>query len=258
MNKKRLLTRADDAGLSRTVNRAVAASARQGIVRNISLLAPGPEITGAARSLKAVQGTVDFGLHVCLTAEWQNLRWGPVSPASDIPKIVQDDNSFFHAVDDLSAQSPNVDDLMIEVRAQFDRLTELGFTLSYVDEHMGVGRIDGFADGLRAFCKEKGLIYDRDLAEGERYTRLPGWSGPAEHPGTELADQLAATPPGTYLLVGHPGYKENDVLRLRRPGQDAGIEGLARNRQRRMFMDIEIVDYCETSGIRLLRYTDLA
>jgi hypothetical protein len=45
---------------------------------------------------------------------------------------------------------------------------------------------------------------------------------------------------------------------VRGPGQKPGEVMMARSRERRMFADIEIVDYCEVAEIRLLRYSDLA
>lgn len=62
----RLVTRADDAGSSRSANRAIHQTATQGIARNISLMACGPQIEDAAKSLCDLDG-VDFGLHVCLS-----------------------------------------------------------------------------------------------------------------------------------------------------------------------------------------------
>ena len=44
MDSIRLVTRADDAGLNKTVNRAIRSAANDGIVRNISLMAPAPAI----------------------------------------------------------------------------------------------------------------------------------------------------------------------------------------------------------------------
>ena len=84
----RLVTRADDAGLNLTSNKAIRASVRQGIVRNVSLLAPGPYIEHAAETLGDLAGQADFGLHLCLTAEWANLRWGAVSDPKNVTSVL--------------------------------------------------------------------------------------------------------------------------------------------------------------------------
>ena len=253
----RLVPRADDAGLNATVNRAIRSSVNAGIVRNISLMAPAPAIEDAAAVLTELAGTVDFGLHVTLTAEWESPRWGSVLDPDRVRSALRRDDTFHISVSDLAETMPDADELMAEVEAQHAKLTELGFPLAYLDEHMLVGMVPGLAERLQQFAESRGLVVDRGLRDRGQIIGLPGWEGPEEHPGTELADHLAGTEAGTYLLVGHPGTKDEEMQRLRLPGQRPGDVATARNRERRMFMDIEIVDYCDNSGIRLLRYSEL-
>jgi hypothetical protein len=144
---------------------------------------------------------------------------------------------------------------MAEVEAQLELLTNLGFSISYMDEHMLVGRTPGLAARLAEFADAHNLIYDRTLREKGTLTDFPSWNGPGEHPGTELADQLSTMSDGTYLLLGHPVHKDEELKRIHLRGEPAGKMLQERNRQRRMFMDIEVVDYCENVGIELCRYT---
>ncbi len=253
----RLVTRADDAGVNKTANKAIRSSVRQGIVRNISLLAPGPEIEGAPDVLGDLADQVDFGLHVCITAEWQNLRWGPVSDASRVTTLLREDDSFPYDCSELESLSPNIEEMMIEVSAQFDKLKALGFPITYLDAHMDVGCVAGLSARLTAFAEHNRLLHSEVLQKTGKIGPIPGWSGPSEHPGTELADHLATIEKGTYLLVGHPEFKTDEVEDLRLPGHSIGEILLSRNRERRMFADIEIVDYCENVGIELLKYSDL-
>ena len=141
--------------------------------------------------------------------------------------------------------------------AQYERLCSLGFNIAYVDEHMLSGSITEVRDGIVSVASRESLIYDRELAESAAIGPLPNWTGPGPHPGTELADHLSATQPGTYLLVGHPGFKADEMQHLRFDwgGHDDILQ--QRSRERRMFADIEIVDYCENAGITLLRYTEV-
>ncbi|MBT3273903.1 MAG: ChbG/HpnK family deacetylase [Spirochaetales bacterium] len=257
MSGIRLVTRADDAGMNLTANKATRASVRQGIVRNISLLAPGPQIEHAAETLLDLSSIANFGFHVCLTSEWANLRWGPVAEPETVSSLLREDGSFPADCDELSLLKPNVDEMMAEVDAQFRRLNDLGFTIQYLDAHMGVGSFPGFGEKLAAFADAHGLLYSDQLIKEGVFAEIPGWQGPAEHPGTELADHLSTTEAGTYLLVGHPAFKTEETERLRLPEGNRGEVLLPRNRQRRMFSDIEIVDYCENVGIELMRYSDL-
>jgi hypothetical protein len=161
-------------------------------------------------------------------------------------------------VADLNDGGPDAGAMMDEIRAQFELLKNLGFALRYVDAHMGVDSVPGLAERVAEFARDEGLVNNRELLESGAIVRLPGWPGPDEHPGTELADHLAQVTPGTYLLVGHPATKDEEMQRFRHDGQAPGEIALERNRQRRMFMDIEIVDYCENVGIDLLRYSEVA
>ena len=254
MSEIRLVTRADDAGMHPVANRAIRDSVTHGIARNVSLMAPAPAIRNAYEFLADLDGVVDFGLHVTLTAEWETLRWRPLSNEGAL-SFVRPDGTMHCTVAQLADAKPDLDAMMREVEAQYDLLTNLGFRLGYLDEHMRVGDVPGLAERLGAFARERRLIFNRGLLADGKFAPLPGWAGPKEHPGTELADHLAQTTPGTYLLVGHPATKDEEMHKIRHEGQDAGEEALSRNRQRRMFMDIEIVDYCENVGIELLRYS---
>ncbi|TVQ22063.1 MAG: ChbG/HpnK family deacetylase [Spirochaetaceae bacterium] len=256
MSGIRLVTRADDAGMHAVANRAIRESVTEGIVRNVSLMAPAPAIRNAYQVLGDLGDGVAFGLHVTLTAEWENLRWAPLI-GDAASSFVRADGSMHFDVESLESTAPDLDAVMQEVAAQLDLLRNLGFPITYIDEHMGIGRVPGLAERLLAFADEHGLIANRRLFDAGALARLPGFQMPTEHPGTEMADQLATVPAGTYLLVGHPATKDEEFARFKLPGRPVGEEAINRNRQRRMFMDIEIVDYCENVGIELCRYCDV-
>jgi len=235
-------------------NRAIADTIENGIVRNISLMAPAPAIRDAFAELSRHSEKADFGLHITLTAEWSNLRWKPLQEESS---ITRSDGTMHYSVEELISASPNLDAVMAEINAQYELLVNLGFTLSYVDEHMLVGRLPGLTERIAAFAKENNLIYDRELQGSRTLLPFPDWDGPGSHPGTELADQLSTMEAGTYLLLGHPVTKDEALGHIHKKGQSPGEMVQQRNRQRRMFMDIEIVDYCENVGIDLCRYSQL-
>ncbi len=257
-----LVTRADDAGLHPVSDRAIRDTAVKGIVRNISLMAPAPAVANTFEVLGDLEDRVDFGLHVTLTAEWRNLRWRPLTaPAAhgDMARtFTRPDGTMHCSVDELVATAPIPSLLMAEVEAQYNKLTSLGFEISYIDTHMGVDSVPDLADALADFARRHNLVNNRALLADGTLQRLPDWPGPAEHPGTELADHLASIEPGSYLLVGHPATKSEAIDEFYTADGARGDVTLRRNRERRMFMDIEIVDYCEAAGVRLFRYSELA
>lgn len=77
MKSIRFITRADDAGSSRSANRAIAQVVDGGFVRNVSLMACGPAIEDAAQLL-AHRKDVCFGMHTTLNAEWDKVKWRPL------------------------------------------------------------------------------------------------------------------------------------------------------------------------------------
>lgn len=83
MNAARLslITRVDDAGLCESVNDAVLDVAASGLVRNVSIMAAGPALAHLAERLRG-RSDLCLGLHVTLNAEWERVRWRPLSPLS--------------------------------------------------------------------------------------------------------------------------------------------------------------------------------
>ena len=122
----RLVVNVDDVGLHPAVQRAVEAGASQGIVTSASVLANGPCVRDARR-LKGI----GLGAHLNL------LRGKPLSPASEIPSLVQSDGRLLGSYSRLFARylSGGLD--LAEVELEWDRqlvaLKELGLSLTHLD-----------------------------------------------------------------------------------------------------------------------------
>ena len=84
-----LITRADDAGCCSAANRAILAALGGGVLKNVSVMVPGPAFDEAAEMLAAVRG-IDLGLHVTLNSEWPMTKWGPVSDAREVSALVDE------------------------------------------------------------------------------------------------------------------------------------------------------------------------
>jgi hypothetical protein len=212
-----LVTRADDAGSSRSANRAIREACVAGLARNVSLMAPCPHIADAAAVLRDLPG-VCFGMHVTLNCEWETPRWGPLSPAPSVPSLVE------------------ADGMMVEVAAQLAHLRALGFRLSYLDQHMGVGWVCGLGERLSAFAAREGLIDADRVVRGLPEAPTPASPGADQHVD-DLIARLAASPPGTFLALGHPCYDDAEMALVHGAGASAGEVGRDRDGQRRMFLD---------------------
>ncbi len=94
----RLITRGDDLGCARSLNRAVKECYQKGILKNCSVLAAAPYIEEAAKLLAGTKGLC-FGLHCDLTSEWDNVKWGPVAPREQVPSLL-DSKGYLHQTND--------------------------------------------------------------------------------------------------------------------------------------------------------------
>ncbi len=156
MRRIRLITTADDFGLSVGVNEAVQQAATQGILTSASLMVAGPEAADAVARARDTPGLA-VGLHVVV------IEGTPVLPPEQIPDLVDEHGQFPSGQLSLGLNYcflPKVRrQLATEIRAQFAAFCATGLTLDHANAHKHmhlhpvVGRmmIDiGRAFGLRA------------------------------------------------------------------------------------------------------------
>src|SRR5689334_25262960 len=86
-----LLVRADDIGFCHASNLACIDVFTRGICRSVELMAPCPWFPEAVRLLQA-NPTYDVGVHLTMTSEWDNFKWGPISGA----KSIVNEDGYFH------------------------------------------------------------------------------------------------------------------------------------------------------------------
>src|SRR5262249_5475614 len=73
----RVLVRADDMGVAQAVNEACIQSHKEGIVKSVEVIVPGPWFLDAVRLLKE-NPDLDVGVHLALTSEWERVKWRPL------------------------------------------------------------------------------------------------------------------------------------------------------------------------------------
>ncbi|HYN01519.1 MAG TPA: ChbG/HpnK family deacetylase, partial [Vicinamibacteria bacterium] len=86
----RLVVRGDDMGSSQASNEASIRCFKDGVMRDVEVMAVGPWFPQAARLLREHPG-LDVGLHLALTSEWDNVKWRPLTAA---PSLVERDGTF--------------------------------------------------------------------------------------------------------------------------------------------------------------------
>jgi chitin disaccharide deacetylase len=202
-----LYPRADDAGSSRAANLAIADCVKAGIIKNVSVMAAPAASVHAAEVLKDLDKDFDicFGLHVTLTSEWDGIKWGPVSRVDEVASLLEP-TGYFPAESEKHIGRLNIAEALKECKAQLEKLRELGFQISYLDEHMGVAyyHMPELHQALIDFAKAEGL-YHVDVIRPMKEIDL-------SHNALAHLEQLVSDyPNGEYIYFSHPALDDTEM-----------------------------------------------
>ncbi|MBI2422949.1 MAG: polysaccharide deacetylase family protein [Candidatus Hydrogenedentes bacterium] len=106
-----------------------------GLCTSTSTMMPCPWVPGWNKYLKA-NPHVDNGLHLTLTSEWDDYRWGPLAGKPAVPGLVDEEGCLWDNVG-LVNKNASADEVEMEVRAQIERAQTMGMIITHMDSHMG-------------------------------------------------------------------------------------------------------------------------
>lgn len=132
---KVILLHCDDAGMCDEANIAVRNYFETGDLRSTAVMVPCPFAMDLVEWAKT-QDSPDVGVHITLTSEWKNYRWGPASDPAKVPGLIDPEGKMWHDVPDVVTHA-SPEEVETEVRAQIDKVIAAGFTPSHIDTHMG-------------------------------------------------------------------------------------------------------------------------
>ncbi len=167
----RLIVRGDDIGSSHAANVACIRSYREGIMRSVEVMTPCPWFNEAAKMLNANPG-LDVGVHLTLTSEWENIKWGPLTHA---PSLVDGQGNFYPMVwpnknigpnCSIREANPKIAEVERELRAQIELALEKIKNVSHLTGHMGFAGASPEIKARRSPCRECPRV-------------VPAYSGPA-------------------------------------------------------------------------------
>ena len=226
--ERRLIIHADDLGMSHAVNRATFEALEHGWVTSASILVPCPWFPEVAAWAKKHQDA-DLGIHLAVNSEWTGFRWGPLSGRGAVPSLL-DDQGYMALLEEGVVQRAKPDEVEKELRAQIDFARTSGVNITHLDSHMAT-----------LFRTPELFAVYRKLADSYRLPQLievygerggaeaPPWLANAAKtalvdrvvsidPGVAASDWLAAykkmlepLPPGTYQLIVHLGYDDEEM-----------------------------------------------
>ncbi len=125
----------DDAGMCHDANMGTIEALEKGVATSASIMMPCSWVPEFAEYLEK-HPDVDAGLHLTLTSEWDNYRWGPLAGKAAVPGLVDKEGCLWSDVPDVVAHA-TPDEVEAEIRAQVDRALTMGIKPTHLDSHMG-------------------------------------------------------------------------------------------------------------------------
>jgi predicted glycoside hydrolase/deacetylase ChbG (UPF0249 family) len=256
----RLIVRGDDMGFSHSGNEALIKCYKEGIEKSIEVIVPSPWFPEAVRMLKE-NPSVDVGLHIAFTSEWDNVKYRPVS---NCPSLTDANGYFFPFIwpnknypgQALLENKWTLSDVEKELRAQI----ELGIKniprVSHISAHMNSY---GMRDDVKALAKKLAKEYKIDIDLEELNVKYVGYNGPkisSEEKVKSFISMLESLKPGeTYLFVDHPGLNTPELQAI----HHIGYEDVALDRQgvTDAWIDQRVKAAIKKLNIQLISYADL-
>jgi len=223
----RLIVRGDDMGFCHAANEACIQCYRQGIMRSVEVMVHGPWYPEAVKLLKENPG-LDVGVHLTLNAEWEGLKWGPVTKA---PSLV-DKYGYFSVRIPRAGQSPleparppqaapsKLEEIEQELEAQIRLAVADIPQVSHLTCHMGTPVA---TPAMREMVERLAKNYRLPLeAPGvKRAGSMGGARGGPQEKEDAMLRIVEALTPGTYLLVEHPGLDTPEMRAVALPGGES-------------------------------------
>jgi chitin disaccharide deacetylase len=286
---RRLIVNADDFGLTRGVNQAIAEAHAQGIVTSATLMAKGKGFEDAIQSAKSASG-LSVGCHVVLVDGVSVL--GEQQTSTLVDKKARD-GRFCESLSAFAMRAVwggiDADEIEAEVTAQIRKVQAAGVTVSHLDTHKHTHIFPlvlrpllraARACGVLAVRNPFGLVRFSILAKypslWKRYSqvtvlnRLSGTfrssvadAGMLTTDGTvgivstgAMDDYLFASivdslPEGTWELVCHPGYNDAELGSIRTRLRES------REIELRLLTSPEAREILARSGVQLISYREL-
>ncbi|MFN4294102.1 MAG: polysaccharide deacetylase family protein [Thermoflexales bacterium] len=130
-----VIIHADDIGMSHASCAAFSELWRAGIISSGAAMTPCPWFPRVAAYCRA-NPDVDMGVHLTLTSEWDNVRWGPISTRDPASGLL-DDEGYFPRATPAVQQSSDPEAARRELIAQVERAIASGISPTHADAHMG-------------------------------------------------------------------------------------------------------------------------
>jgi len=133
--KKILIIHVDDVGMSYESNQGAIKAIREGVANSLSVMMPCGWVPGFVHYWKENKD-IDAGLHLTMTSEWKDYRWGPLAGKNQVKGLTDPEGALWRGVADV-VKNASPDEVETEIRAQLERARTMGFEPTHLDSHMG-------------------------------------------------------------------------------------------------------------------------
>jgi predicted glycoside hydrolase/deacetylase ChbG (UPF0249 family) len=275
---KVLLLHMDDAGMCPEANEAVKRYISSGAVKSTAVMMPCPSSRTFVEWAKG-RKDADVGVHLTLTSEWKNYRWGPLSDKGKVKGLIDPEGKLWHEVPQV-IMNASASEAETEIRTQIDAMLALGLRPSHIDTHMGT--LYGSSEYVKVFLKvaeeynipanvielsdpavsakflsqgypidEKvlGLIDSYSLPRLDNFTSVPEGSsyGEKKERFFSLVRDLS---PGLTEIIFHPSVETENLKGITGSWQQRVWEGL-------MFSDPDVKKFLEDQGIVITTWKEI-
>ncbi|MEQ9296952.1 MAG: polysaccharide deacetylase family protein [Cyclobacteriaceae bacterium] len=227
-NTKLLIIHADDAGLSHSENKATIQCLETGLVNSYSIMVPCPWYYEMAVFAKN-NPKIDYGIHLTLTCEWENYRFGPVLPISEVPSLV-DEHGHFYKKRDALRKNATPQHVAKELEAQIEKALKFGLKPTHIDSHMySVGACPEFFEIYRGLGEKYKLPIlisreimemvelnpDQNIIEGDLTTDKVHIGVFGQFESGQLSDYYSQVfenvVSGLNIVLIHPAFDDNEM-----------------------------------------------
>jgi len=276
--KKVIMLHADDAGMCEEANIATARYLDKDQIQSTAVMMPCPNADEFIR-WAVDHPEKDVGLHLTLTAEWKDHRWGPVADPDEVPGLVDPDGMFWHDVPDV-VQHASAEEVEKEIRAQIDRSIALGYKPDHIDTHMGTlyahpGYVEAFVKVAQEYgipanaidlsdstvadlFKKQGypideniikLVDEYTLPKLDMFTSVPNGST-YEEKVENFKNLIRSLPPGLTEIIFHPSVETENLRTITGSWQQRVWEA-------EMFSDPGLIGFFEEEGIVFTNWREI-
>ena len=254
-----LIVRADDMASFHDANVACIKACKEGIARSVELMVPCAWFPEAVKMLNE-NPSIDVGIHLVLTSEWEGIRWRPLT---DVPSLV-DKNGYFNQLI-WGGNNPSADNYLLksgwkiveiekELRAQIELAMKCVPQISHLSAHMGFNNMDPKVNELFEKLAREYKLRTENIP-GIKY--LTGWDNgkSLDEKIDRFISNINSLSPGSYVFIEHPGLNNSEMHSAIFNYNNT----LAADRQAvtDIYTNEKVIKALRNKGVKLISFADL-